>query len=55
MIYSGEQYQDSTRDRQAARDNREGVKDVTLYPQSVVDVPARIYATQHEAETIDAL
>lgn len=52
MIHTAERYQDSVRDRGVARDNREREKDLIPQPQPVVVVPARIYDTQHEAETI---
>ena len=54
MIRTGEQYKDSIRDRRVVYVNWERVKDVTTHPQfkPLIDVRARIYDLQHEAETI---
>ena len=51
MIHTGEPYQDSIRGRRVERDSGGREKDVVIRPRSVVDVPARIYDRQHEAET----
>ena len=57
MIRTGEQYKDSIRDRRVVYVNWERLKDVTTHPQfkPLVDVRARIYDMQHEAETRDIM
>ncbi len=54
MIRSGEQFKDSIRGGRVVYVNVERVKDVTTHPQFklLVDVRARNYDMQHEAETI---
>src|SRR5579863_953246 len=57
MIRTGSQYLDSIRDGREVYINGERVKDVTRDPmfKPLVDIRARIYDMQHEAETRDAL
>ena len=53
MIRTGEQYKDSIRGNREVYMNGERVKDVTTHPmfKPIVDVRARVYDMQHEAET----
>ena len=53
MIRTGEQYKDSIRDNREVYMNGERVKDVTKHPmfKPIVDVRARVFDMQHEAET----
>lgn len=53
MIRTGEQYKDSIRSNREIYMNGERVKDVTTHPmfKPIVDVRARVYDMQHEAET----
>lgn len=53
MIRTGQQYRDSLRDGREIHINGEKVKDVTMHPmfKPLVDIRARIYDMQHEADT----
>ena len=53
MIRTGEQYKESIRDNREVYMNGERVKDVTTHPmfKPIVDVRARVFDMQHEAET----
>ena len=57
MIRTGEQYKDSIRDNREVYMNRERVKDVTKHPmfKPIVDVRARVFDMQHEAETAQVM
>ncbi len=53
MIRTGQQYRDSIRDGRVVHVNGERVRDVTTHPmfKPLVDIRARIYDMQHEAQT----
>jgi 4-hydroxyphenylacetate 3-monooxygenase len=53
MIRTGQQYLDSIRDTRAVYIDGERVRDVTTHPmlKPLIDIRARIYDMQHEAET----
>ncbi len=53
MIRTGQQYRDSIRDGRIVHVNGERVRDVTTHPmfKPLVDIRARIYDMQHEAQT----
>jgi len=57
MIRTDEQYQDSIRDRSVVYVNWEREKEVTTHPpfKPLVDLRARIYDIQHQAETRDIM
>ena len=57
MIRTGEEYRDSIKDSREVWINGEKVKDLANHPafKPVVDIRARIYDMQHEAQTQDAV
>lgn len=57
MIRTGEEYRDSIRGMRDVYINGERVHDVTIHPQfkPLVDIRARIYDLQHEAEVRDVM